>query len=164
MSEKGSMQVIPLETTKLNLFHLTLPEIAGINKLMAYGYKLVDETDKDIQQYLKQKRIQERKLRKKFQTPKQIVIDKKKLTEKIRHLPEDQLKGIINLIDIKKEAVEYNEFYEIDIETLSHERLVELQKYVRSCFKSAGDSIPVRYMEEFKKNKKENQDENLETV
>ena len=104
MSEKGSMQVIPLETTKLNLFHLTLPEIAGINKLMAYGYKLVDETDKDIQQYLKQKRIQERKLRKKFQTPKQIVIDKKKLTEKIRHLPEDQLKGIINLIDIKKEA------------------------------------------------------------
>ena len=59
MSEKGSMQVIPLETTKLNLFHLTLPEIAGINKLMAYGYKLVDETDKDIQQYLKQKRILE---------------------------------------------------------------------------------------------------------
>ena len=165
MSEKSNSPIIITESTKLNLFHLTLSEIANINKLMSYGYKIVDETDKDIQIFLKKKRIQERKLKKKkFTSPKQIIIDKKKLTEKIRHLPEDQLKGIINLIDTKKEAVEHNEFYEIDIETLSHERLIELQKYVKSCNKSAGNSIPARYVEEFKKNKRDNTDENLETI
>ena len=67
-----------------NLFYLTIPEISSVNKLLSYGYKLVDETDKDIQQYLKQKRIQERKLKKKkFSSTKQIIVDKKKLTERI---------------------------------------------------------------------------------
>ena len=47
-----------------NLFYLTIPEISSVNKLLSYDYKLVDETDKDIQHYLKQKRIQERKLKK----------------------------------------------------------------------------------------------------
>ena len=46
------------------LFYLTIPEMSTVNKLLSYDYKLVDETDKDIQHYLKQKRIQERKLKK----------------------------------------------------------------------------------------------------
>ena len=152
-------------TKKENLFYLTIPEMTNINKLLSYGYKLVDETDKDIQQYLKQKRIQEKKLKKKkYPTTKQILVDKKKLTERIRRLPDEQLKGILNLIDLKNEATEQKEFYELDIESLNHDRLIELQKYVNSCFKSAGDSIPTRYLDEFKKLKRENIEENLETV
>ncbi len=68
------------------------------------------------------------------------------------------------MIDLKKEVTEQKEFYELDIESLNQDRLIELQKYVRSCFKSAGDSIPVRYVEEFKKNKRDYQQENYETV
>ena len=152
-------------TKKENLFYLTIPEMTNINKLLSYGYKLVDETDKDIQQYLKQKRIQEKKLKKKkYPAVKQIIIDKKKLTEKIRRLPDEQLKGILNLIDLKKEATEQKEFYELDIESLTHDRLFEIQKYVNSCYKSAGDSIPTRYLDEFKRKERENLEENLETV
>ena len=150
---------------KENIFYLSIPEMASINKLLSNGYKIVDETDKDIQQYLKHKRIQEKKLKKKKNgATKQIFVDKRKLTEKIRRLPDEQLKGILNLIDLKKEATEQKEFYELDIESLNQDRLIELQKYVRSCFKSAGDSIPVRYVEEFKKNKRDYQRENYETV
>ena len=148
-----------------NLFYLTIPEMASINKLLSYGYKLIDETDKDIQQYLKKKRIQEKKLRKKkYPSTKQVIVDKKKLTEKIRRLPDEQLKGILNLIDLRKEATEHNEFYELDIESLNYNRLHEIQSYVKSCFKSAGDSIPTRYVEEFKKKKNDKKEENLETV
>ena len=165
MSENNISQNNPDLPKNENLFYLTIPEITSVNKLLSYGYKLVDETDKDIQQYLKQKRIQERKLRKKkFPSTKQIIIDKKKLTERIRRLPEEQLRGILNLIDLKKEVTEQKEFYELDIESLNHERLIEIQKYVKSCYKSAGDSIPTRYAEEFKKNKKESSEENLETI
>ena len=152
-------------TKKENLFYLTIPEMTNINKLLSYGYKLVDETDKDIQQYLKKKRIQEKKLKKKkYPAVKQIIIDKKKLTEKIRRLPDEQLKGILKLIDLKKEATEQNEFYELDIESLNHDRLFEIQKYVNSCNKSAGDSIPTRYLDEFKRKERENLEENLETI
>ena len=165
MSENNISQNNPDLPKNENLFYLTIPEITSVNKLLSYGYKLVDETDKDIQQYLKQKRIQERKLRKKkFPSTKQIIIDKKKLTERIRRLPEEQLRGILNLIDLKKEVTEQKEFYELDIESLNHEKLIEIQKYVKSCYKSAGDSIPTRYVEEFKKNKKESSEENLETI
>ena len=150
---------------KENLFYLSILEITNINKLFPYGYKLVDEKDRDIQQYLKQKRIQEKKMKKrKYPSTKQIYIDKKKLAEKIRRLPDEQLKGILNLIDLKKEVTEQKEFYELDIESLNYNRLFEIQKYVRSCNKSAGDSIPTRYVEEFKKKINDNKPENLETV
>ena len=165
MSENNISQNTPDLPKNENLFYLTIPEITSVNKLLSYGYKLVDETDKDIQQYLKQKRIQERKLRKKkFPSTKQIIIDKKKLTERIRRLPEEQLRGILNLIDLKKEVTEQKEFYELDIESLNYNRLHEIQSYVKSCFKSAGDSIPTRYVEEFKKKKNDKKEENLETV
>ena len=164
MSEKN-IQSINDMPKKENLFHLTIPEMASINKLLSYGYKLVDETDRDIHQYLKKKRIQEKKMKKKkYHVNKQAVIDKKLLTEKIRHLPEKQLKGIINLIDLKKEGIEQKEFFELDIENLNYDRLEELKRYVTSCIKTSGDSIPARYLEEFKKNKKDNQLDNLETV
>ena len=150
---------------KENLFYLNISEMASINKLLSCGYKLVDDTDKDIQQYLKQKRIQEKKMKKKkYPTTKQVIIDKKKLTERIRRLPDEQLKGILNLIDLKKEVTEQKEFYELDIESLNPGRLFELQKYVNSCFKSSGDSIPTRYLDEFKRHKRENMEENLETI
>ena len=150
---------------KENLFYLSILEITNINKLFPYGYKLVDEKDRDIQQYLKQKRIQEKKMKKrKYPSTKQIFIDKKKVAEKIRRLPDEQLKGILNLIDLKKEVTEQKEFYELDIESLNYNRLFEIQKYVRSCNKSAGDSIPTRYVEEFKKKINDNKPENLETV
>ena len=70
----------------------------------------------------------------------------------------------MNLIDLKKEATEQKEFYELDIESLNYNRLHEIQSYVKSCFKSAGDSIPTRYVEEFKKKKNDKKEENLETV
>ena len=168
MSEKSNSPIndeITVVQNKENLFHLSLHEITCINKLFPYGYKIVDETDKDIQQYLRHKRNQERKLKKKkHPSPQQIIIDRKKLTEKIRLLPDEQLKGILNIIDLKKEAIEQEGFYELDIESLNQERLLELQKYVKSCLKSTGYSIPARYLEEFKKNKNDIKEENFETI
>ena len=168
MSENNTSSIninISEVKNKENIFYLSIPEIENINKLFPYGYKLVDEKDRDIQQYLKQKRIQEKKMKKrKYPSTKQIYIDKKKLAEKIRRLPDEQLKGILNLIDLKKEVTEQKEFYELDIESLNYNRLFEIQKYVRSCNKSAGDSIPTRYVEEFKKKINDNKPENLETV
>ena len=168
MSENNTSSIninISEVKNKENIFYLSIPEIENINKLFPYGYKLVDEKDKDIQQYLKKKRIQEKKLkRRKCPATKQVLIDKKKLTEKIRRLPDEQLKGILNIIDLKNEATEQKEFYELDIESLNYNRLLEIQKYVKSCFKSAGDSIPTRYVEEFKKKANDKKDENLETI
>ena len=168
MSEKSNSPInddITVVQNIENLFHLSLLEMSCINKLFPYGYKIVDETDKDIQQFLRYKRIQEKKLKKKkYPSPKHIIIDRKKLTENIRRLPDEQLKGILNIIDLKNEVIEQKEFYELNIESLNQERLLELQRYVRSCFKSAGDSIPLRYLEEFKKNKNDFKEENLETI
>ena len=150
------------------VFYLKLPEIEQINKLLSYGYKIVDESDKDIQQFIKQKRDKEKKIKKKklhpFHTKQIPAIDKKKLSDNIRCLPEEQLKGILNLIDIKTEAIEKKGFFELDIDKLKDERLRELEKYVRSCLKSSGNLIPTRYQDEFKKNKKENNEENEETI
>ena len=153
---------------KPNVFYLSLLEIEKINKLLSYNYKIVDESDKDIQQYIKNKRAQEQKINKKklhpFHTKQISSIDKKKLSDNIRSLPEEQLKGILNLIDKKKEAVEKEGFFELDIDALSETRLRELEKYVRSCLKSSGNLIPTRYQDEFKKIKKEHNEENEETV
>ena len=148
------------KVNKPTIFYLSLIEIEKINKLLSYDYKVVDENDKDIQQYIKNKRAQEIKLNKKklypFHTKQISSIDKKKLSDNIRGLPEEQLKGILNLIDKKNEAVEKDGFFELDIDTLSEVRLRELEKYVRSCLKSSGNDIPTRYQDEFKKIKKEN--------
>ena len=155
-------------SNKPTIFYLSLPEIEKINKLLSYGYKIIDERDKDIQQYIKMKRLQENKNKKKklhpFHTKQISCIDKKKLSDNIRGLPEEQLKGILELIDKKTEAVDKEGFYEIDIDTLSEERLRQLERYVRSCLKSSGNLIPTRYQDEFKKNRKENNEENEETI
>ncbi len=168
MSENNNTNNNSDINSKPNIFYLSLLEIEKINKLLSYNYKIVDENDKDIQQYIKNKRAQEIKLNKKklhpFHTKQISSIDKKKLSDNIRGLPEEQLKGILNLIDKKNEAVEKDGFFEIDIDTLSEVRLRELEKYVRSCLKSSGNDIPTRYQDEFKKIKKENNEENEETV
>ena len=147
---------------------MTLPEIEKINKLISYGYKIVDENDKDIQQYLKNKRLQENKTKKKkllqFHTKQISLIDKKKLSDNIRGLPEEQLKGILNLIDKRTEVTDKKGFFELNVDKLSEVRLRQLEKYVRSCLKSSGNLIPTRYQDEFKKIKKENIDEYEETV
>ncbi len=154
-------------TNKPIIFYLSFPEIEKINKLLSYGYKIVDESDSDIQKYIKKKRLLENKNKKKklhpFHTKQVSSIDKKKLSDNIRGLPEEQLKGILNLIK-KNEIVEKEGFFELDVDKLSEERLRELEKYVRSCLKSSGNLIPTRYKDEFKKIKKENNEENEETV
>ena len=167
MSEINSINNNQDKSNNTTIFYLSLLEIDKINKLLSYGYKIVDETDKDIQQFIKNKRIQENKSKKKKTHPfhtKQISIDKKKLTDNIRGLPEEQLKGILNLIDQKKEAIEKEGFFELDIDALSEARLRDLEKYVRSCLKSSGNLIPTRYQDEFKKIKKENNQDNEETI
>ena len=63
MSENNISQNNPDLLKNKNLFYLIISEIISLNKLLSYDYKLVYETDKDIQHYLKQKRIQERKLK-----------------------------------------------------------------------------------------------------
>ena len=150
------------------VFHLTLPEIEKINKLLSYGYKIVDESDKDIQHFIKNKRLLENKSKKKkslpFHTKQVSSIDKKKLSDNIRGLPEEQLKGILNLVNKRTELTEKDGFFELDVNKLSEERLRELEKYVRSCLKSSGNLIPTRYQDEFKRIKKENNDENEETI
>ena len=167
MSEINSMNNNQDKSNNTTIFYLSLLEIDKINKLLSTGYKIVDETDKDIQQFIKNKRIQEIKSKKKKTHPfhtKQISIDKKKLTDNIRGLPEEQLKGILNLIDQKKEAIEKEGFFELDIDALSEARLRDLEKYVRSCLKSSGNLIPTRYQDEFKKIKREIILDNEETI
>ena len=167
MSEQNIINNNTDITNNPTIFYLSLPEIAKINKLLSYGYKIVEETDKDIQQFIKHKRLQEKKIKKKklhpFHTKQVSEIDKKKLSDNIRCLPEEQLKGILNLVEKGTEAIEKEGFFELDIGNLSQERLRELEKYVRSCLKSSGNLIPIRYQDEFKKIKKENE-ENEETV
>ena len=50
---------------KPQIFYLTLEEIFQLNKLLSYGYKIIDESDKDIQIFIKNKRMQENKTKKK---------------------------------------------------------------------------------------------------
>ena len=71
-----------------------------------------------------------------------------------------KLENIIKNKDSRiKEHLKTIKDLQCNVENLNHDRLVKLQKYVRSCFKTAGDSIPARYLDEFKRNKMENQDE-----
>ena len=130
MSEQNIINNNADITNNPTIFYLSLPEIAKINKLLSYGYKIVEETDKDIQQFIKHKRLQEKKIKKKklhpFHTKQVSEIDKKKLSDNIRCLPEEQLKGILNLVEKGTEAIEKEGFFELDIGNLSQERLREL--------------------------------------
>ena len=88
--------------------------------------------------------------------------DKMVLANYIRNLPEDQLKGFVNLFDESSEIDKKKEYIEIDIEKLSTNKLREIEKYVKSCMKSTKTFVPARYKEEFQnnlKNKKVNQSE-----
>ena len=119
-----------------------------INKQMMNGYKLVLENDPEIQQYLK---IQKRKLKKikKQKNPfikREISLkDKENLANSIRFLPEEQLKGIKNVIDLKKESENKDGFYELDISKLSDENIRKLEDYVKSCKRSTKTFIPARF-------------------
>ena len=166
MSENNNTNNNSDINSKPNIFYLSLLEIEKINKLLSYNYKIVDENDKDIQQYIKNKRAQQKINKKKlhpFHTKQVSSIDKKKLSDNIRSLPDEQLKGILNLIDKRKEAVEKEGFFELDIDTLNEPTLRQLEKYDRSCLKSSGRDIPTRYQDEFKKIKKENNEDNEDT-
>jgi Mg-chelatase subunit ChlI len=88
--------------------------------------------------------------------------DKMALANYIRCLPEDQLKGIINLLDKNSEVEIKKGYYELDIEKLSDHKLRELEKYVKSCMKSSKNFIPLRYKEEFNSRKKIEKEKNKE--
>ena len=88
--------------------------------------------------------------------------DKMALANYIRCLPEDQLKGIINLLDKNSEVEIKKGYYELDIEKLSDHKLRELEKYVKSCMKSSKNFIPLRYQDEFNQKKKFEKEKNKE--
>lgn len=90
------------------------------------------------------------------------VKEKSTLANYIRGLPEDQLKGLVNLLDEETEMDKRKGYFEVDIEKLSNSRLREIEKYVKSCMKSTKNFIPARYLEEFEHKKKKEKEEHSE--
>ena len=80
------------------------------------------------------------------------IKEKSILANHIRNLPNDQLKGLLNLLDKDKEMNKKKEYYEVDLDKLTVERLREVEKYVKSCMKSSKNLVPARYQEEFEQN------------
>ena len=80
------------------------------------------------------------------------IKEKSTLANHIRNLPNDQLKGLLNLLDKNKEMHKKKEYYEVDLDKLTVERLREVEKYVKSCMKSSKNLVPARYQEEFEQN------------
>ena len=121
------------------LFNKTIKEIEDMQKNLISQNKNISINDKPMTQK-----------------------DKMSLANFIRCLPEDQLKGIINLLDKESEVEKKKGFYELDIEKLSDHKLRELEKYVKSCMKSSKNFIPLRYQDEFNQKKKFEKEKNKE--
>ena len=122
--------------------------------------KLFENINKELEDFQKNLLLQN----------KNIPINDKPMSQKdridlanyIRCLPDDQLKGVINLLDVNSEVEKKKGYYELDIEQLSNPKLRELEKYVKSCMKSSKNFIPLRYKEEFNSRKKIEKEKNKE--
>ena len=123
MSENNDSKII-------NEFYLSPLDCLLINHKISERYKLVPINNTDtIKTIIKKKRKKFRKINKKG-----IYLEKFKiLFNKIHKLSETQLKGILNLIDVKKEGIEQNGFFELDISKLDKESFKKLKHYVENC-------------------------------
>jgi hypothetical protein len=128
-------------------------KIKELNQLYEKTKKEIEEMQKNIISQNKNISINDKPMTQK---------DKMALANYIRCLPEDQLKGIINLLDKNSEVEIKKGYYELDIEKLSDHKLRELEKYVKSCMKSSKNFIPLRYQDEFNQKKKFEKEKNKE--
>ena len=128
-------------------------KIKELNQLYEKTKKEIEEMQKNIISQNKNISINDKPMTQK---------DKMALANYIRCLPEDQLKGIINLLDKDSEVEKKKGYYELDIEKLSDHKLRELEKYVKSCMKSSKNFIPLRYQDEFNQKKKFEKEKNKE--
>ena len=122
MSENNDSKII-------NEFYLSPLDCLLINHKISERYKLVPINNTDtIKTIIKKKRKKFRKINKK-----RIYLEKLKiLFNKIHKLSETQL-SILNLIDVKKEGIEQNGFFELDISKLDKESFKKLKHYVENC-------------------------------
>ena len=69
------------------------------------------------------------------------ISEKNVLGNNIRQLNQDQLKGIIKILNDSVSVDNTTKYFEFDIETLSNKKLRELEKYVKNCLKNVDAQI-----------------------
>ena len=115
----------------INEFFLSPIDVLLINKKMDNKYKLVELKELPIKKIVKKKR---KKLRKIKIPKKENFLEKIQLLfNKINKLNIQQIKGILDVIDVQKEGVELNGFYELDISKLDMDSFKKLKLYVENC-------------------------------
>ena len=65
------------------------------------------------------------------------INEKNTLSNKIRMLSQDQLKGIISILSDQCSIENNSKYFEFDIDTLSTKKLRDLEKYVKKCLKNS---------------------------
>ena len=112
-----------------NEFYLSPLDCLLINLKISDRYKLVPKNNLEIKTIIKKKRKKFRKIKKNGLYSEKLQI----LFNKIHKLSENQLKGIINIIDVKKEGIEQKGFFELDISKLGKDSFKKLKHYVENC-------------------------------
>ena len=117
------------DSKKINEFYLSPLDCLLINLKISDRYKLVPKNNLEIKTIIKKKRKKFRKIKKNGLYSEKLQI----LFNKIHKLSENQLKGIINIIDVKKEGIEQKGFFELDISKLGKDSFKKLKHYVENC-------------------------------
>ena len=113
----------------LNEFYLSPLDCYLINKQMNNKYKLIEVKDLPIKKIVKKKR----KKLKKIQKMENFLEKVQLLLKKINKLNIHQLKGIVDVIDLQKEGIEREGFFELDISKLDSDAFKKLKDYVENC-------------------------------
>ena len=112
-----------------NEFYLSPLDCYLINKQMNNKYKLIEVKDLPIKKIVKKKR----KKLKKIQKMENFLEKVQLLLKKINKLNFHQLKGIVDVIDLQKEGIEREGFFELDISKLDSVSFKKLKDYVENC-------------------------------
>ena len=119
------------EIKPINEFYLSNLYFFLINKKMNNKYKLVEIKDSPIKKIMKKKK---KRMRKKIEKITENFLDKIQiLFNSINRLNIHQLKGILDVIDVKKEGIEQKGFFELDISKLDKGSFKKLKDYVENC-------------------------------
>jgi hypothetical protein len=110
--EKSEIHELHKKVSKLSR---ELKEFKGTSSTPIEGKKMVDRTS--------------------YVDKPMSIQEKNVLSNNIRNLPPEQLKGIVTILSDSLNVDAKKKFFEFDIETLSTHKLRELEKYVKTCMK-----------------------------
>ena len=113
----------------LNEFYLSPLDCYLINKQMNNKYKLIEVKELPIKKIVNKKRKKIKKIQKMENFLEKVQL----LLKKINKLNFHQLKGIVDVIDLQKEGIEREGFYELDISKLDNDSFKKLKDYVEKC-------------------------------